>query len=184
MPLHIMVPPLRGFKEETSEFVVLKKEQPLVLEHSLVSLSKWESKWKKPLLTNANKTIEESIDYIRCMNLTQNVDPSVFTPQRITNEIIDKVNAYMEDSMTATWFSDNGKGKGPKEVITAEIIYYWMFTQGVPMECQKWHLNRLLTLLRVFSEKNAPKKKMSPAEIVARNRKLNAQRLKRMNTKG
>lgn len=184
MPLQITVPALRGFREETNEFVILKKEETLELEHSLLSLSKWESKWKKPLLSNDKMTVEESVDYIRCMNLTPGVDPSVFTQQRLTNAIVDQVMAYMEDSMTATWFSDRNKGKGQREIITAEILYYWMFVQRVPKECEKWHLNRLITMLRVCSEKNAPPKKIPAAERIAQNRRLNAQRLKKWNTKG
>lgn len=171
------------FNEETSEFIpVTTKQQTLQLEHSLVSISKWEAKWHKPFLLKEPKTIEESIDYVRCMTLTQNVDPNVY--KALTPQLLAEVSAYIDAPMTATTFSERGNRPVNREIITSEIIYYWMVAYQIPFECQKWHLSRLLTLINVCNVKNAPQKKMSSREIMAQNRALNAARRKRLHTKG
>lgn len=177
--LLLTIPPIEMFNEKTNEFVY-SKEIKISLEHSLVSLSKWESRWNKPFLSKDNKTLEETIDYIRCMTITQNVDPEVYF--RLTDENINTINKYIESPMTATTFSDNGHSS--REIITSELIYYWMISLNIPMECQKWHLNRLLTLIRVCNIKNAPAKKMSRREIMNRNAALNAARRKKLNSTG
>ena len=172
-----------GWDEEKEEFVV-PKVQTLQLEHSLVSLSKWESKWHKPFLTKDTKTLDETIDYIRCMTITQNIQPSVY--DKVTDDIIKQVNEYIENPMTATWFNNKkvGGGKKNNEQITSELIYYWMTTLNIPFECQKWHLNRLLTLIEICDVKNQPNNKMSQKEIQSSNRALNEARRKKYNTKG
>ena len=167
--------------EEKGEFIP-SKEVTLQLEHSLVSLSKWESKWCKPFLSNVEKTEEEVLDYIKFMTLTQNVDPEVYN--HLTQENVNKINEYINAPMTATTFSDNKQGKGGREIITAELIYYWMVALNIPFECQKWHLNRLITLVRVCNIKNEPPKKMSKRDIMSRNASLNAARRKQFNTRG
>lgn len=177
--LLLTIPPIEMFNEKTSEFVY-SKETKISLEHSLVSLSKWESRWNKPFLSKDNKTLEETIDYIRCMTITQNVDPEVYF--RLTDENINTINKYIESPMTATTFSDNGHSS--REIITSELIYYWMISLNIPMECQRWHLNRLLTLIRVCNIKNTPAKKMSRREIMDRNAALNAARRKKLNSTG
>ena len=170
------------FDEENNEFITIK-EQQLQLEHSLVSISKWESKWHKPFLGNKTKTDEETLDYIRCMTLTKNVDPNVYIT--LSSDTIEQITKYIYDSMTAAWFSeDNNKKSSSYEVITSEIIYYWMITLNIPVEFQKWHLNRLLTLVRVCNEKNAPPKKMSRQEIMSRNKAINEARKRAGNTRG
>ena len=169
------------FNEATQEFVS-SKEQTLQLEHSLVSVSKWESKWRKPFLSKESKTIEETLDYIRCMTITQNVNPDIYN--FLTNDNIKAINDYIDSPMTATTFSELGSKTGNREIITSELIYYWMIALNVPMECQKWHLNRLLTLIRVCNVKNTPPKKMSRKEIMSRNASLNAARRRKLNTKG
>lgn len=174
--------PGQEFWDEEKEAFINTKGAALQLEHSLVSLSKWESKWHKPFLGNGDKTVEETVDYIRCMTLTQNVNPSVY--DFITNEIIGQVSDYIDDSMTATWFSKEDKGSPNREVITAELIYYWMIALNIPFECQKWHLNRLLTLIRVCNVKNAPPEKLSQKEIAKRNAAINAARRKARKSKG
>ena len=179
--LQITIPEGEFFDESTESFVIVK-EQTLQLEHSLVSLSKWESKWKKSFLSTTEKTFEESIDYIRCMTITQNVNPLVY--QNITPGIIAKVTEYIDLPMTATTFKDDNNRGHSREIITSEIIYYWMITYGIPFECQKWHLNRLLTLIRVCAIKNQQPKKMGRNELANRNRSLNAARRSRLNTKG
>lgn len=179
--LIITVPATEMFDERTQEFIPFK-EQTLQLEHSLVSLSKWESKWRKPFLTKNEKTIEETIDYIRCMTITQNVDPNVYN--RLSNSNITEINNYIAAPMTATTFSNINQQKSSREIITSELIYYWMISLNIPMECQKWHLNRLLTLIRVCNIKNTPPKKMNKRELMNRNAALNAARKKQLGTKG
>lgn len=179
--LQITIPAQELWDEKNQAFL-MTKEQTLKLEHSLVSLSKWESKWCKPFFSKQGKTAEETIDYIRCMTLTQNVDPAVYS--FLTDENIREVNAYIEAPMTATRFTNNRAGKLNSEQITAELVYYWMITLNIPFECQKWHLNRLLTLVRVCDVKNAKPRKMSRGEIMRRNAALNAERRKRLNSKG
>lgn len=173
-------------KGEGGEFVIIPgtKERTLQLEHSLVSLAKWESKWCKPFLSKTPKTSEETIDYIRCMTITQNVPPEVYN--NISNDIVEEVTEYINAPMTATWFADSKKGGGRSngEMVTAEIIYYWMITLQIPSEYQKWHLNRLLTLIQVCSEKNKPSKKMSKRAIMNQNTALNAARRAQFNSKG
>lgn len=179
--LQIKIPATEAWDERKEEFVTTNEEQVLQLEHSLVSISKWESKWHKPFLGKTEKTNEEAMDYIRCMTITQNVKPEVYS--RITGPIINQVNEYISDSMTATTFSSRNAGIS-REIITAELIYYWMISLNIPMECQKWHINRLLTLIRICNVKNAPAKKMSKREIASRYASLNAARRKQLNSRG
>ena len=180
--LQITIPSRELWDESTNEFVITK-EQILQLEHSLISISKWESKWQKAFLTKQEKTREETIDYIKCMTLNQNVDPNVYN--YLTNDNIRQINAYIDSPMTATYFSEEKGGRGGHgEQITSELIYYWMIALQIPFECQKWHLNRLLTLVRVCNIKNQPPKKRSRREIMSRNAALNAARRKQLNTKG
>lgn len=180
--LEIVIPATEYWDEQKEEFVNTK-EQTLQLEHSLLSLSKWEMKWNVPFLSKADKTPEQTIDYIKCMTLTQNVSPDVYT--RLTKENIIQINDYIAAPMTATTFSDEKKkGKSSSEQVTAELIYYWMVALQIPFECQKWHLNRLLTLVRVCDIKNQPPKKMSKRDVMSRNAALNAARRKQLNTTG
>lgn len=164
------------------EEFVKQKGCKLKLEHSLVSISKWEAKWHKPYLTKEDKSREETIDYIKCMTLTQNVDDAVF--ERLTPTHLNKIKEYIEDPMTATWFSDEKKPGNNTQITTSELIYYWMFKSNIPIECQKWHLNRLLTLIQIFEVQEQPPKKMSIKEIYARNAALNAKRKAEFKTKG
>lgn len=180
--LKIEIPDRMLWDEANEEFIKVKGAT-LVLEHSLVSVSKWEMKWKKPFL-GTKRTREETIDYIRCMTISQNVDPEIY--KFIDGNTISQVSDYINDSMTATWFNDQ-KGKPvphSSQKITNEIIYYWMVSLGIPFECQKWHLNRLLTLIRVCEVKNSPSKKMSKKGILSQNAALNAQRRKARGTRG
>lgn len=181
--LYITVPEAEYFVESTSSFVHIK-EQKLQLEHSLVSISKWEAKWHKPFLSKEPKTTEETIDYIRCMTITPNVDPMVYAG--LSKDNIEDINAYIENPMTATWFNKENlpKGRGSEEIVTSEIIYYWMIALQIPPEYQKWHLNRLLTLIQVCNIKNQPPKKMKKSEIIERNKRLNAARRAKYNSKG
>lgn len=179
--LTITIPSAEGFDENINEFFQTK-EQTIVLEHSLVSISKWEAKWKKPFLSKEAKTSEEIIDYIKCMTLTQNVDPNVYN--FISSDIFAKIESYINEPMTATWFNEDPNAPKSREIITSELIYYWMIAFSIPFECQKWHLNRLLTLIRVCNIKNTPSKKMSKSQILNRNKNLNAARRKVLNTKG
>lgn len=179
--LQITTQEIEFWDERKQEFIT-KKAQVLQLEHSLISISKWEQKWQKAFLTRNEKTYEETIDYIRCMTLTQNVDPDAY--YFISNEEVDRIDEYISSPMTATYFRDDKSPKTSSEVVTSELIYYWMISLNIPFECQKWHLNRLLTLIKVCQIKNSPPKKRSKREIMAQNAALNAARRKRLNTKG
>lgn len=180
--LRLTIPKTELWDDKNSEFFYVK-EQTLTLEHSLVSLSKWEANWNKPFLTKDKKTDEETIDYIKCMTITQNVDPIVYALLR--DEHITKINNYIDAPMTATWFSsEDDKKTGNSEQVTSELIYYWMIALNIPFECQKWHLNRLLTLVKVCNIKNQPKKKRTIKEIIDRNKAINEARKKKYNSKG
>ena len=179
--LQITIPGIELW-DESREIFTQTKEQTLQLEHSLVSLSKWESKWGKAFLSKQEKTYEETIDYIKCMTITQNVDPNVYN--HLSKSIIDKITEYIEAPMTATYFSKEQSSGNSREQVTSELIYYLMIALNIPFECQKWHLNRLLTLIRVCNIKNQPPKKMSKRAIMSRNAALNAARRKQLNTRG
>ena len=153
----------------------------LRLEHSLISLHKWESKWHKPFLSKQDKTDEELIDYIKCMVLTPNVKPEVY--DHLTQDNVEEIYKYINDPMTATVFSED-KSKPNREIITAELIYYWMTAAQIPFECRKWHLNQLLTFIRVCNVKNNPGKKSSKRETMEYYAKLNEARKKKFNTRG
>lgn len=165
---------------EKCEFINLEGRE-LELEHSLVTLSAWESKWKKPFLTT-KLNAEETLDYIKIMTVTKDVDPLIYSTLSEAN--IQQIRDYIADPMTATTFRDIQGGRRNNEVITAELIYYWMIALNIPFECRYWHLNQLITLIRVCSIKNAPAKKMSKNEIRRQNAALNAARLKQFNTNG
>lgn len=170
-----------AFDEKTEQFVPIPGKT-IELEHSLVSISKWEAKWKKPFLSRGAKTVEETVDYIRFMTKTQNVDPNLY--KMLTPEQITEVNKYIDDPMTATTINKTeGKG-GTAKVITSEEIYYYMVAFQIPFECQKWHFNRLMMLIRICDEKNKPKKKMRRGETANKYRNLNAARRARLGTRG
>jgi hypothetical protein len=179
--LTIIVPGTELFNESTKEFDT-SENFVLDLEHSLVSLSKWESTFEKPFLGPGEKTDLEIIGYIKSMTLSPDVPSDVYS--RLSNENFGDVNNYINAKMTATWFAEDKKASPSREIITAEIIYYWMFSLSIPLECERWHLNRLFTLIRVCNQKNAPQKKMSAREVAARNRELNAQRKSQFKTQG
>ncbi len=193
MPLTLTVKTSEGWDSKKEKFIK-PIEQTICLEHSLVSLSKWESKHKKPYLKDdVNKTYEEIIDYIKCMTITQNVNEDLYT--LLSPKDLEKINAYISDPMTATWFNDNTQYasqkppvKRKREQVTSELIYYWMISYNIPKECEKWHLNRLLTLIRIFSikesEQNGKANKMSKRDIIAQNRALNAARRQKLGSKG
>lgn len=153
------------------------------IEHSLKSIEKWEARWHVPFLDeNTEKTNEMMIDYIKCMTITQNVDPNLY--KFIPAEAFKEINDYIDDPMTATWFKENQSKGNRGEIITNEVIYYWMIAQNIPLECAKWHFNHLMTLIRVCSEKNTPQKKMSKRDIYSQNRALNAARRRATGSKG
>lgn len=179
--LKIKVPGAEFYNEKTNEFFETEPTT-LYLEHSLYSIARWESKWKKPFLGTTNKTHEQCIDYIRCMTLNDDeIDPLVY--KGLPKKVFDQIDKYIEEPMTATTIND-ASGKKNREVITAEIIYYWMSALEIPFECEKWHLNRLLMLIRVTNIKNAPQKKMSKKDIYAQNKALNEARKKKLGTRG
>jgi hypothetical protein len=154
----------------------------LQLEHSLVSLSKWESIHEIPFLGPKAKTPEQLASYFECMVLTPN-PPGDFL-QRLSKDNVDEVQTYIDRKMTATWFSELEPKTRNQETITAELVYYWMTVYKIPFTCETWHLNRLFTLIRIASLKQQKPKKMSRGEIARRNRELNEQRKAQMKTSG
>lgn len=181
--LKLEIPAFDCYDEQNECFVEFKSSC-LFLEHSLLSLSKWESFWHVPFYSDTPKTQAQSIDYVRCMTINKDVNPIVYT--RLTQEHFKKINEYMDNPMTATWFNDDEKTKKSrsKEVITSEIIYWQMIQYHIPTEFQKWHLNRLITLIRVCAIKSEPPKKMSKKDLYNRNRALNAARKAKLKTHG
>ena len=183
--IHITVPEREFFDEETQEFIFMK-EQTLELEHSLLSISKWESKWHKSFLSGQDKTDEESLDYIRCMTINKNVNPLSY--YALTNDNIRAINEYIDDPMTATVINElpseeSAKGKS-RDKITSELIYYWMISFNIPVEFERWHIGRLLTLIRVCEIKNTPPDKTKRKASMSQRRALNEARRKKMGSKG
>jgi hypothetical protein len=183
MALVVTVPEQEFFNSETNEFYTVKSTT-LKLEHSLVAVAKWESKWHIAFLDDKNeKTNEMMIDYIRCMTISQNVDPQIY--YHLPSNVIQQINDYINNPMTATVVKDMHKQGGNRgEFVTNELIYYWMIAQNIPLECEKWHLNRLMTLIRVCSEKNTPSKKMNKRDVLNRNRALNEARKRASGSRG
>lgn len=183
--LKIAIPKRELFDEKNERFIYVDGCE-LQLEHSLISLAKWESRWHKPFLTKQEKSDLEIIDYIRCMTLTKNVDPKIYN--YISQATIEDIFRYIEDPMTAVQFGEKYSlepgAPRRKEIITAEIIYYWMFVLGIPIQCEKWHLNRLLTLIRVMNIKTGTKKPMSKRDLASRNHKLNQARRAKHGSRG
>lgn len=178
--LTITIPAVDKFNEVTNEFIHCES-QTITLEHSLISISKWEMKWKDPFpLIQTTKmkskiTLDQLRDYVRCMTLTQNVKPEVY--ENLSKKNLEQVLAYINDPMTATWFSNKKQQHGKHPAITNEVVYYWMNINGISKECEKWHFNRLMTLINVHNEKAAPPKKRSQAELVDYYRELNERRM-------
>lgn len=181
--LEIIVPEREFFDEVRQEFLSTP-ECVLQLEHSLISVSKWESIWRKPFLTDEDKTREESLSYIRCMTTTRGVPPNVY--YALTEENQREVSEYIGAQQTATWFTEKkADGRPPTQtVVTSELIYYWMITYNIPSDYQKWPLSRLLTLIRICEVKARPPQKMNKADVRAQMRALNEQRRAQYQTRG
>lgn len=180
--LKITIKGSESFDEATNTFSKLEEDVTIELEHSLISLSKWESKYEKPFLSDTKKTREEIFGYLQAMVVTPDVDPGVLF--RCSQEGIDEIQAYIDSPQSATTFGQLPERRGRGEVITSELIYYWMVMLSIPFECEKWHLNRLFALVRIHNVKNAPQKKVPRHELAMRNRKLNDERRKALGTKG
>lgn len=181
MPLTITIPERDFYDSASGRFITIKKTT-LKLEYSLLSISKWESKWHKPYLSNKEKTPEESLDFLRCMCLSNDVDPVIFIA--LDAATVKQITDYISDPMTATTFHERDK-KPSREIITSEIVYFWMTEYGIPFDpCEKWHFNKLTTLIRVAALKNAPPKKMGKREMLNQRNALNAQRRAKYHTRG
>lgn len=179
--LQIKIPGIDGWDERTEQFVTLP-DTTIVLEHSLISISKWESKWHIPFLGKDEKTPEQINDYIKCMTVTPNVKDEVY--DRITREQVETIMEYINDSMTATTISQRGGRRASREIVTSELIYYWMVALQIPFECQKWHINRLMMLIQICNIKNEPDKKMSKRSAMQQNAALNAARRQKAHSRG
>jgi hypothetical protein len=180
--LTIVVSGEEMFDNEKSKFVRTMDDQVLELEHSLVSLSKWESKYEKPFLAAGEKTPDQILSYIHFMVISPGVSPEILS--HLDQENLHQINAYIESKQSATTFGIMPDRKGRGETVTSELIYYWMTAFEIPWEAQHWHLNRLFSLIRICNVKQQKPKKMSRSEIAARNRELNAQRRAELGTKG
>ena len=181
MPITIHVPGKELYDPIRNTFFTIK-ETNITLEHSLISLSNWEAKWHKPYLSETEKTSEEYLDYLRCMCVTKNVDPNVF--YALDSKSIKDIADYIQNPMTATTFHNRDQKKS-REIITSELIYFWMANFSIPfVPCEKWHLNRLLTLIEVASIKNQPPKKMNRRDMLSERAALNAQRRAKHRTRG
>lgn len=178
--LTITIPSYELFNDVTQEFIS-EDERVIQLEHSLLSISEWESRWNKPFLSNMEKTSNEILDYVRCMTLTEGVPETAYL--YIDNEQYKLINDYIAAPMTATTISEP-PGKVSREIMTSELLYYYMIAANIPFECERWHLNRLLTLIRICSIKSQPEKKRPINEVMKSNAALNAARKKQFNTKG
>lgn len=180
--LQIKVPLGREQWDEKNEVFILPEMRTLQLEHSLVSISKWESKWCVPFFSKRSKTTEEVIDYIKCMTITQNVKDETY--EYLTQSNVDEILKYIESPMTATTFNGRSNNRPTREVITSELVYHWMIELGIPMECQKWHINRLLTLVEVRNIKTQPPKKVGGKDLMGQYAKLNEARRRKYNSRG
>lgn len=187
--LEIIIPEkhIRYFNEISEEFEYIDvKETKLELEHSLVSLAKWEQKWRKAFLGEDEKTYDEIMDYIRCMTLNGPFSPDVY--RHIPPDLVDEIIDYIKDPMTATTitsFSSTDKTPGIKiKKVTAEIIYYWMISLNIPIECQNWHLNTLLMLIRVINVKNGKPTKVPKKDAARERARINAERRAKYNSSG
>lgn len=181
----ITIPAEEYYDEEKNEFYTTK-EITINLEHSLISISKWEAKWHKAFMSKKKRTSEETLDYFRCMTVNK-VDPRVF--DRLSSKNVSDILEYINEPMTAVYMDKRtfaGEGeKFSKDVVTSEVLYYYMISLGIPFECEKWHLNRLLSLIHVCQVKNSSgKNHMSRSQLNRRNASLNAARRKAHNTKG
>lgn len=180
--ISITIPGTEMFDNEKQEFVEVNPIE-IELEHSLASLSKWESIFEKPFLGKDSKTPEETFGYIEAMLRTPNISSDIL--QRLSKKNLEDINKYIDAKMTATWFREEPNRSPSREIVTAELIYYWMVALNIPLECEHWHLTKLMTFIKVCNEKNQPdKKKMSRRDLAARNRELNRQRQQQYNTAG
>lgn len=179
--LTIRIPEKEFFDESASRFVKMEGGE-FEIEHSLSAIAKWEAKYGTPFFSSMDKSLDESLDYIRCMTVTPNVDPNLYN--RIDDSVMKQINEYIGAKQTATTIKKIGFQKKSPEIITAEVIYYWMISIGIPSEYDMWHLNRLFTLIEVFNAKNAPQKKMKQKDILAQNRALNESRKAKYKTRG
>lgn len=179
--LTITVPAVELFDEAKSEFIDLP-EVTLSLEHSLVSLSRWESKWKKSFLFAKDKTSDEIHGYIQAMCLDENIPAGVFA--RLTRDNYESINEYINEQMTATTFAEMPNQRASRDIVTAELIYYWMIALQVPVECESWHLNRLMALIKVANLKNQPAKKMGKNQMLAERARLNEERKAKYGSSG
>lgn len=177
--LRIIIEGDETYNEEENTFATIN-EVVLDLEHSLLSLSKWESIYQKPFLSSEKKTAEEIYEYIKCMVITPDIDLDVLYSQKN----VDLIQEYIDSSQSATTFGKLPERRGQGEIITSELIYYWMVTFNIPFECETWHLNRLFSLVRICTLKNGKQQKMTKSELAARNRELNAQRKAKLGTSG
>lgn len=186
MPITIKIKKQELYDETNEKFIELQSDYDLILEHSLISISKWESKWHKLYFDDKEKkSREEVLDYVRCMNTKYDAPDYVYNA--LTTEDFEAIAKYIDDPSTATKLPKMPEKNNSMrhEKLSSELLYYYMFKLNIPKECEKWHINRLLVLIEIFGIKDGnDSKKLSRAELIARNRSINAKNRARFNTKG
>lgn len=186
LTITITTEPEEQYDEVSGKF--LPGGEPIVIavvemEHSLASLSKWESIHQVPFLSSTDLSNEQVFDYLKCMVVSPNVDADVLYHCSQSN--LDRIQTYINSSESATTFGGiPEKRGGSREKVTAELIYYWMATFQIPIEAENWHLNRLLSLIKIFSVKNAKQPKRSTSEMAAERHRINAERRAKLGTSG
>lgn len=179
--LKIHVPPKEWYDEKRNEFISFDGAD-IELEHSLYSISEWESKWEKPFAKDSAMKRVEFLDYVRCMALNK-VDKLAYLS--LTNKNVADINNYIKARHTATWFQKTNAPNGRRsETITSELVYYWMIEHGIPFSCDRWNFNRLMTLIEVCNRKNSKPGKRNQNDMLLEQHRLNMERRKRLNTNG
>lgn len=178
LQIHVVL--AENFNEQTNEFIDETVE--LILEHSLLSLSKWESIHEKPFLSETKKTSEELLSYVQCMIISPDISPDIVNKLSTAN--MHQIDAYINSKQTATWFSETKRPAASRQTVTSELIYSWMIAHTIPIECERWYLNRLITLIKIRNSQSQTPKKMSRSELAARNRRLNEERRAQFGTNG
>lgn len=182
--LKVNVPVREWLDEKTNEFI-RSPQTTLTLEHSLISVSKWEAKHRKPFSTSfeAGMSVEDFRDYVRCMTIGKTVDQMTY--YALSPKNFEQIQQYISDPCTATTIRNTRKNKKRNnKVVTAELVYCWMFSNNIPMECEKWHFNRLMTLIQVCFLENREPEKMSKRDVMKQNSALNAMRRSKCHSKG
>lgn len=153
----------------------------LQFEHSLRSLSKWESKNKIAFLAGREKTPAQMVDYYRCMLLSPEDPDLVYL---LDPSQMEELTNYINENQTASSVPNEGPTQYNPETTTSELVYFWMTALKINWEAQDWHFSRLMMLVQITSYKQQPPKKRNPREVLSDMRRENERRKKLFNTSG